>query len=221
MSKRERLAQIVSELARKYRDDLEVSKHGADDLKRPDFLWHALLVGMATMGSANGYRGLIENPQNYEQVRFERLAHLSPEERLARLTEVIGRAGVRWPKSKAAYLAANVERILEHGGPVAARDELLAQPGREGKIKYLSSFAGIGPKYARSILMGAYHEEFRDCIAIDARIQKVTNALGLSFSNYQEHEDFYVGVAHEVGLNGWEIDQLLYYHVDEALAGLG
>jgi hypothetical protein len=220
MSKHERLVQVVSELARKYRDELEEMKRGVLDLARPDFLWHSFLEGMATMGNANGYPGLIGNQENYEQVRFERLAPLPPEERLQRLEHVLRKAGVRWPNSKAGYLASNVQRILDIGGPVAARDKLLDQAGRDRKIKFLSSFAGIGSKYARNVLMGAYHEEFRDCIAIDARIQKVTNALGLTFSNYQAHEDFYLGVAYEVGINGWEMDRLLYYHVDEVLEGL-
>jgi hypothetical protein len=220
MPKSDRLVQIVSRLAQKYRDDLEAGKRGALDLNRPDFLWHSLLAGMATMGNANGYRGLIDNRENYDRITFEQLVPLAPDERLRILEQVLARAGVRWPKSKAAYLAANVQRIIEHGGPEAARDELLNKPGRAEKMKFLSSFAGIGDKYARSIFMSAYHEDFRDCIAIDARILRVTRALGLTFSNYRSHEDFYLDVAHEAGINGWELDQLLYYHVDEVLKAL-
>ena len=127
------------------------SKRGrseAEDLTRPDFLWNAFLEGMATMGNANGYAGLIENLENYAQVTFDKLVPLSPEERATTIEEVLRRAKVRWARSKAAYLSANVDRILELGGLEAARDILLNSPGREGKIKFLATFSGIGPKYA-------------------------------------------------------------------------
>jgi hypothetical protein len=219
-SKRDRFVRLISEMAEKYRDDLEARKQNADDLTRPDYIWHSFLAGAATMGSATGYAGLIENPENYEQVTFDKLVALSPEERTAQLEQVLGKAKVRWARSKAAYLATNVDRVVELGGPEAVRDMLLSTQGREDKIKFLASFAGIGPKYARSVLMDSYHEDFRDSLALDSRIQKVTDALGMKFTNYQAHEDFYVDVAHEVGINGWEMDRLLYNYVDEVLQGL-
>lgn len=219
-SSRARFVVVISGMAKKYWDDLEARKQNASKLERHDFIWHSFLEGMATMGNANGYTGLIENPENYAQVTFEQLVPLSPDERTERLSNVLARAKVRWARSKAAYLAANVERILELGGLEAARDLLLNAQGREGKIKYLATFSGIGPKYARSVLMDTYHEDFRDSLALDTRIHKITAALGMSFSNYQSHEDFYVDAAHEAGINGWEMDRLLYYYTDEVLEGL-
>lgn len=220
MPSRERLVQVASDLGSKYRDELEHGKLKAADLARDDFVWHSLLEGMATMGNAKGYDGLIENKENYEQVRFENLVPLLPEERTAQIEQALSKAKVRWARMKAGYLTTNVQRLLEMGGLVAARDALLSAEGRAGKIKFLSSFAGIGDKYARSVFMSAYHEEFRDCLALDTRILKVTDALGLKFPNYQAHEDFYVGVAHAAGLNGWELDRILYYHTDEVLQAL-
>jgi hypothetical protein len=220
MALRERLVQVALELGSKYREELEQAKQSASDLAREDFVWHSLLEGMATMGSAKGYDGLIDNRENYDLVRFETLAALSPDDRPAHIEQALSKAKVRWARVKAGYLASNVLRLLDMGGPAAARDALMAAEGREGKIKFLSSFAGIGPKYARSVLMGAYHEEFRDCLALDTRIQKVTDALGLKFTSYQAHEDFYVDVAHKAGLNGWELDRILYYHTGEVLDAL-
>ena len=43
---------------------------------------------------------------------------------------------------------------------------------------------GIGDKYARNIMMDVYHEDFRDSIAVDARIKAVSERLGLSFASY-------------------------------------
>ncbi|MCA9169714.1 MAG: hypothetical protein KDB23_18700 [Planctomycetales bacterium] len=74
----------------------------------------------------------------------------------------------------------------------------------------MKTFPGIGPKYARNIMMDVYHEDFRDSIAIDVRIKAVTKALGLTFASYDEHEHFFLGVAADAGLNGWELDRLLF-----------
>src|ERR1700751_2251009 len=61
-------------------------------------------------------------------------------------------------------------------------------------------FKGIGPKYARNILMIVYHPDFRQSIAVDERIKSVSRELGLSFGSYDEEEQFYVNVAARAGL---------------------
>jgi endonuclease III len=68
------------------------------------------------------------------------------------------------------------------GGPLAAKRALLHQPGRDGKIRWLKELPGIGDKYARTIMMDVYHEDFRNSIAIDARIKEVSGTIGLSFN---------------------------------------
>jgi hypothetical protein len=40
------------------------------------------------------------------------------------------------------------------------------------------------------MMIYAYHSEFRQSIAVDLRIGKVTGALGLQFASYQESERF-------------------------------
>jgi hypothetical protein len=59
-------------------------------------------------------------------------------------------------------------------------------------------------------MMDVYHEDFRDSIAVDARIKKVSAAHGLSFGAYAEEEDFYLNVARKAGLNGLELDRLMF-----------
>ncbi len=221
MSKRGRLVQVVSVLARKYQDELDELKVGEADLGRPDFLWHSFLVAMATMGNTRAYDGLIANQENYGLIGFDVLAELSEGERLERLDQTLRKAGVRMPGIKAGYLASNFKLVVDLGGPVAAKEMLLLTEGREGKIGFLELLAGIGPKYARNILMAVGHAEFRDAIAVDLRIKKVTSASGLSFSNYETHEQFYLDVAREVGLEGRELDRLLYDHTDEVVRELG
>ena len=124
------------------------------------------------------------------------------------------------PDKKAQWLARNFDLIKEMGGPKAAREALLSTPGRDEKIKLLKSFAGVGDKYARNILMDVYHPDFRDSIAIDARIKGLSKMLELEFERYAEHEQFYLDAAHEAGLSGWELDRLLFNFMREVLEGL-
>ncbi len=114
----------------------------------------------------------------------------------------------------------NFDLIQAIGGLRAAKDALLKAPGREAKIKFLDAFKGIGPKYARNIMMDVYHEDFRDSIALDSRIKGVSSALGLSFGSYEEEEQFYRGVARYAGLQAWELDRLIFNFRSEILTGL-
>jgi endonuclease III len=126
------------------------------------------------------------------------------------------------PDLKARYILECFQYVETLGGPEKAKNLLLAQPGREGKIHFLRTFPGIGPKYARNIMMDVYQGDFRDSIALDTRIKSISIALGLSFSDsdYLEHEAFYLEVAHAAGLNGWELDRLLFNFLDEVKQGL-
>lgn len=216
-----RLASIVAALASEKRVELARLKANHRDLERPDFLWHYLLQSFATMGRASGAKGLIESPDNYRKVTYEALAALPPSDRSNQVYETCRLAKVRMPAKKAAYIVACFEQVQQLGGPEAAREQLLALPGRDKKIGFLKHFKGIGEKYARNIMMDVYHEDFRDSIAIDVRITKLSTALGVSFASYHEHEEFYLGVARAVGVNGWELDRLLFWNTKEVLYRLG
>jgi N-glycosylase/DNA lyase len=104
------------------------------------------------------------------------------------------------------------------GGPTEATRQALAQDGKEAKIAFMKRFYGIGPKYARNIWMDAYHPDFYDSIAVDLRIKKITEALSYSFKTFEEEERFYQDIAKEAGLQGWELDRLLYEYTDHFLA---
>ena len=218
---RTRLAPIVHRLAQRHADQLQRQKANARALERPDFLWHYLLHSFATMGRTAGADGLIGDPANYERVRYEVLAALQAERRLAWVRSVCRAAKVRMPDRKADYIVACFERIGALGGPAAARAQLLAQPGRAAKLAFLTSFPGIGPKYARNIMMDVHHPEFHDSIAIDLRIQSISTLLGLTFAHYAAHEAFYLSVAARAQLTGWALDRLLFQHRDTVLEQLG
>lgn len=214
----ERLKRQARLLARQHAEKLEQLKAEQKQLQRSDFLWHFLLQSFATMGRTSGWRGLIGDKTNYNKVRFEVLAQLSPEARRLQVEETCRAAKIRMPSIKARYILKCFEQVQELGGIEAAKSKLMAQSGREGKIAFLKSFSGIGDKYARNIMMDVYHPEFRDSIAIDARIKTISKTLGLSFASYQAHEEFYLSVARDAGLNGWELDRLLFNYTEKFLS---
>ncbi|HEY3853399.1 MAG TPA: hypothetical protein VGO67_03285 [Verrucomicrobiae bacterium] len=74
-------------------------------LKRPDFLWHYLLQSFATMGRAAGWHGLIGNKANYNKLRFDVLAKLSPKARRVQVEETCHAAKIRMPSVKSRYIS--------------------------------------------------------------------------------------------------------------------
>ncbi len=216
-----RLVGVVRPLAVEKRAELERLKEEHTGLARPDFIWHYLLQSFSTMGRASGWHGLIGNQDNYRRVTYSALATLTPKRRTAQVRKVCRVADIRWPEKKADHILGCFEYVTSLGGPEAAKAKLLAQTGREAKIAFLQSFPGIGPKYARNIMMDVYDESFRDSIALDVRIKGISKALGLSFASYAEHERFYLDVAREAGINGWELDRLLFNFRPEVESRLG
>jgi len=218
---RDQLVAVVRVLAAEQQVALERLKQEANGLDRPDFIWHYLLQSFATMGRASGWHGLIGNQDNYRRVTFPALAALSPDAREKHIQQVCRAARIRMPDRKASFIFACFDYVVRLGGMLAARARLLAEPGRDGKIRFLQTFPGIGPKYARNIMMDVYHEDFRNSIALDVRILGISKAMGLSFPTYAAHEHFYLGVAQEAGLNGWELDRLLFNFRPAVEARLG
>ena len=211
-SAHDRLLKVVKPLATEKRQRLESLKRKRSGLKRPDFIWHYLLQSFATMGKASGAKGLIQDQDNYQRVTFATLDALTPKKRERQVHEVCHTAKVRMPDIKAAYILECFDYVKSMGGLEEAKRLLLTQSGKDAKIKFLRTFRGIGPKYARNIMMDVYHKEFRNSIALDVRIKSISKDLGLSFSDsdYAEHEKFYLDVAQSAGLNGWELDRLLF-----------
>ena len=209
------LVTIVKRLARHadVKSTLAEGRKRREKLDRPDFVWHELLGSFATMGSSAGAKGLIHNKANYRRVKFEALKRKGTKSaRLAELRKVLRIAGVRWPEKKSDWLAENFDLVTKLGGQRAARALLLECDGREAMIAFWRQFKGLrtSEKYARNIMMDYYHPDFRNCIAVDARINGISRALGLSFQTYEEEENFYLEVAKKAGLEGWALDRMMY-----------
>lgn len=206
------LSTVVRELARdkKVQSTLKALKKKETELKRDDFVWHRILCSFSTWGNTNGYEGLINNEKNYSQVTFEALAKLNLKNRLKTLERVLKRSGVRYHINKAKYLSDNFDKINQMGGQEAAKRCFLKLDDEDSLRKYFDDFKGIGPKYARNILMDIYHPKFRNCVAVDQRIFAIAEALGLQFNTFSEAEDFFLDVAKTLGIDGWDIDRILY-----------
>jgi hypothetical protein len=216
-----RLATAARQVASEYALKLDELKANYSDFERPDFVWHYLLQSFATMGKAAGWQGLIGNQSNYSLVTYPALDALDGPGRIAQAQLACRNGKVRMPDRKANFIVTCFECVHGMGGPAAARLKLINTPGRESKIAFLRTFPGIGPKYARNIMMDVYHPEFRQSIAIDSRIQSITDLLGLTFSSYEDHEIFYLEAAELAGLNGWELDRLMFNALDRFKLLLG
>jgi pantoate--beta-alanine ligase len=218
--RRKRLVAFLANPSQEMHDKLSALKAESKMLDRRDFIWHFLLQSFSTMGNSRGWYGLIGNQSNYQRVTFDALSELHPQQRLQLLKSVLREAKVRMPQRKAEWLIDNYGLIIQMGGLEEARLQALSQPGTEAKVAFLKRFHGIGDKYARNIWMDVYHPDFHNAIAVDERIKQITQALGYTFRNYTDHERFYQELAHEAGLQSWELDRLLYNFKDEVLAAI-
>lgn len=214
------LVAVAKDLRNKYKGELEGKKEkGMSLLKRSDFLWYELLVSYSTWGGSRGYERMIKDATRYQQITYEEMKRLgSKEARVDRLLKTMNEAGVRFHKKKAPMLAQCFDKIEEMSGLGRAQETLLGKTKAEEMIRFLDEFPGIGPKYARDIMMDSYHPLFRDKIALDSRVRSLSKVLGLNFKNYDDHENFYLCVAKEAGIEGWELDRLIYNHIEEFLA---
>jgi len=216
------LVTVAKDLRNKYQDDLDSKKKmGLALQERSDFLWYELLVSYSTWGGSRGSEGLIEDEKRYQQVSYEELKKIdAKEDRINRLRQIMKDAKVRWFNKKAPMLVQCFEKIEDMRGLAAVNATLLNKKSASEIMKFLEDFPGIGPKYARNIMMDSYHPLFRDRIALDSRVRSVSKKLGIDFKDYSDYENFYLRVAKEAGIEGWELDRLIWEHIDDFLKPL-
>jgi len=214
-----RLRLAVAKVYKANSNHINALKERHNDLKRDDFIWYYLLQSFGTMGRAAGAVGI---RKRYQDLEYQRLLGLNEEARSACVSKVCHEARVRFPVRKTNLILGCFNQIKECGGPKAAKVKLLEQAGKNGKITFLRHFPGIGPKYARNLMMDVYHPEFRECIAIDTRIQSISTCIGLAFTNaqYEDHERFYLALAKQAKLEGWELDRLLFNFTNDIIENL-
>ena len=219
-NKYDKLAEFLMELPEKMKNKLEfLKKEGRELSSRDDFLWFILLQSFSTMGNSRGWQGLIGTESNYRRVAYDYVINKVDEpKRLIHFDAVLRDAKVRMPSKKAKWLASNLARIERYGGVAAANKIAFSRKDRAEKINFMKAFDGIGDKYARNIWMDIYDKDFHKSIAVDERIKNISQAIEVSFQNYDDHEQFYLNLARKVNLQGWELDRLMYNFNDEILA---
>ncbi|MDD2836754.1 MAG: hypothetical protein PHY05_11490 [Methanothrix sp.] len=215
------LVAVAKNLRDKYKDELESKKEkGRALLRRPDFLWHELLVSYSTWGGISRNESMITDKNKNQQITYAELKNLSNEDRVNRLRQIMKDAKIHYYKKKAPMLARCFEKIEELGGLEQANAMLLNKKCAAEMTGFFNDFPGIGPKYANNIMMDCYHPLFHEKIALDSRIRSVSNELRLNLKRYSDHENFYLNIAKEAGIEGWELDRLIFEHRDEFLNAL-
>jgi len=194
---------------------------GADLSKRNDIVWHMLVQSMSGMGNNRGYAKLILNKENYNKVSWETVERVPKDRRFTHIHSALTKATVRMPGQKASWLTRNFSQIEMMGGPAAARGRMRALQGRPAKLEFFKQFDGIGEKYGRNIWMDLCDPDFVDSIAIDTRLQKIYDGLGISTNNYSDAEQTMLGVARKAELTGWELDRLLFHFSEHFYEAIG
>ncbi len=205
-----KLSQLAKAIATLKSDHIERQKNNNNKLNRDDVIWLLLLQSFATWGGSYGLKGMIDNKENFNELTFDKIKSIPENERYNHIEKICKRAKIRMPPKKAKCILECFYQIENMGGLLEVKNKLLSQIGKKAKVNFLKQFTGIGEKHARNMMMDIYHEEFRDSIAIDARIRGISNSWNLKFKNYEEHENFYLEVAKDSNLSGWELDRLMY-----------
>lgn len=190
------------------RAELKSMRDGAEDRKsRRDLLWYKLCGVAATSGStvhAEDFMAMYD-----ERLAFDKLP-VTSKARISRILEALKEAKVpRYQQKKAQDLSWNYDFIKKHyGDPEKATREMLTLKGRNEKEEWIRRFRGVGKKYSRDIWMDICDPEFSDSIAVDARVKSFAEKLDIRDPTRLEEK--LLEFAKSCGLEGWELDRLIF-----------
>jgi len=210
-----KLAPVACRLSQEQHQRLgELKAGGLKAWRDPDAVWDFIVQSFATWGRAAAATNLAADPEILKSIKFDALKLLTAEERKERFAAVVRSSGMRWPQKKPYFLCRAFEKIEALGGPEAVKRHIEKLSGADERKKFLESFEGIGPKYSRNFFMDFYHPEFRDAIAIDARIAGILKRAGIPSQPYDYAENFLLWVARAANISGWELDRLMFWNQD-------
>lgn len=193
----------------------EKMKEGREWAKHQEFVWEGILRSMSTMGDAGGFERLILNYTNYKKVMWSAVKETPSKQLKEHFYTVLKDARVRDQSGKKSqWLTVNRDKIVREYGD-AKKCSIVAATlvGKDAKMAFVESFEGIGNKYKRNFWMDLVDPDFKDCIAIDSRIEEISETIGLPKElgeNCETHENFYLGVARELNMTGWRLDRLMF-----------
>lgn len=177
-------------------------------LKSDTWLWDALLLSMATYGSSAGAERLHSKPR--PELAYGELVRRTVDQRKAVIEKHYREINGRYLGRKIECLSQAIDVFERSGGLSAFQNKIRSLGSADEKIQALLQLKGIGEKYARNIWMDVGDEHVINSIAIDSRIMKLLNALGLQGLTYKDQERELLKLAAICGINGWMLDRLLY-----------
>lgn len=190
------------------REELAKMKQAAVEKRnQKDLIWRKLCGVVATSGSAVHEKEFMA--MYHKRLAFSKLPTNSAA-RIRSIHQALVDAKVpRMREQKARDLSANYEIVKKLGGPEKATKIMLAQQGKQPKMKWIRQFHGVGSKYSRDIWMDICDPDFSDSIALDARVMSFAAKSGFNRKSKTLEKDL-LEFAHSCKLNGWELDRLIF-----------
>lgn len=215
---RARLVAVLASPTAQMAAGLAAKKVRAAELAaRDDVLWYLLLQSMSTLQSSAGHLHIFPGPDKepLSRITYGALGALSARRREEVLVDAFVK--VRYGQIKAVRLAQNFDAIERMGGLQEATRLMRALKGADAKVAWVRRFHGIGEKYARNFWMDLRDSDFNDSIAVDSRLMSVGKILGMNDTDYRGQERFFLALAEEAGISGWEADRLIYNFREDLL----
>lgn len=223
-------AKALRTLARRYQGQMVLGKpwYKRDE----DELWRKVLGQIIVVGSARAGYTLDRSYEARKAVSVRLLKAQRSEQALKRhLNGVLRAIGTRyvssnWKSDKKTTAAVyNFRVLMEAGGPKRFFKQVAALSGEPKRIEFLCEhLAYYREKGARDTLIDLGLA--RDCLALDARIQKLLAKLGTRIKSpigrhYERIErELLLKVARPCGLTGAMLDRILFQNYDYILADI-
>jgi|688.fasta_scaffold441487_3 thermostable 8-oxoguanine DNA glycosylase len=182
--------------------------------KTKPFFYNLMIQCYSSLGGSKGYAKLFDKKGNLnKEIQHSTVLGLKSSDRLHYLQSYLKTQGVRYANKKAEWIHDNLSMLeKEYGKDYLSKvdEKISLLKGRDEKINFVKKFKGFGPKYSRNFWMDIYDRDFRNSIAIDSRIQAIFKYSNLSHTDYKSSEEFLIEVANNLGMEGWELDRMLY-----------
>jgi len=120
-------------------------------------------------------------------------------------------------------LLATFRRFHAVGGPEVIARTWMGHNRTETLLGWLKTFPMIGDKYSRNMCMDVAHPLVLNHVALDHRLNALCDRVegAPPATPYGPREAWLLGLAAELGVNGWHLDRLLFGRYDEIGAALG
>ena len=184
-----------------------------------------------SVGSSKPHEKFIKDEELKQEVSYESLLKLQSDYDIAtKINHVLRVVGTRYARAnpnkclKSQALVHNLRQVSKKGGTVSFLNELSQFREDKERIQFVfNSFKFIKNKVARDLLMEL--GIIKDAIALDVRIRNIFDKLEIlypkKFSNAKVYDqvetDILFKVCKPLGINGVELDRMLYQNYNEIM----